>query len=44
MSAEETKSKKRKAQDAGVGENRLNYQKHRCEDLKAQLKRLEDGM
>lgn len=38
--------KKRKAQDVSidqVDENRLDYQKHRCKDLKEQLKKLEDG-
>ena len=34
-------SKKRKADS--VDENRLNYQKQRCEEPKEQLKRLENG-
>ena len=42
MSEEEkSNSKKRKADS--VDENRLNYQKQRCEELKEQLKRLENG-
>ena len=38
---EKSNSKKRKADS--VDENRLNYQKQRCEELKEQLKRLENG-
>ena len=40
---EESNSKKRKAENSVVDENRLNYQKQRCEELKAQLDRLDNG-
>jgi len=42
---EDTKKngKKRKAQDKDILDNRLDYQKHKCDELKAQLKKLENG-
>ena len=43
MSSEEEKSNSKKRKADSVDENRLNYQKQRCEELKEQLKRLENG-
>ena len=43
MSSEEEKSNSKKRKADSVDENRLDYQKQRCEELKEQLKRLEKG-